>query len=913
MWKEEFQRIFKNKALLGTLIVIACIPIFYGSVFLGSVWDPYNNLDKIKVAVVNLDQPAEINGTTLDVGQSLVDNLKDNDTLDFEPVSQQKADDGIKNGTYYMKITIPKDFSQNATTVLDKEPQQMKLEYENNPGRNFISGTITETAANKVYETIRAQITETYTETMFEALDIVGSSMQTAGEGAQKITSGTDALIEGNQEINQNLNKLAESSLEFNNGASTLSIGLKTYVDGVLQVNSGIQTFQTGILALTDKIPILTTGVTQLNDGADQLATGIQIYTNGVSATHSGANQLNQNSPALASGSDALASNLHTLQTQSGPVTIAIQQLSMGANQLSDKINTDLSNGAQGIAEGAHQANNGAQAVADGLTDTQVGANQLTEKTQELQGGTANVAVGSQQVADSLTQLQSQLTTTSEIENIQTQINQFDTLTSEKQAALLSQISEALANTSVTNNTVETLAQNSQQIADGANQVNTATTELVVGTQNLFNGIASLTDGANNLVQGTSELANGSQDLADGVKQVGQGSTNLSNQLAQLEQSTPTLNAGVSQLADGSNQLASSIQTYTAAVNSLDLGLNELNNHSATLITGSTQLADGTKKLAGSTPTLTMGVSQLNNGITKLADGSNQLADNGDSLITGSDALAQGATAISNGAQQLATGSLTLGDGLTTLKEGSTELGTQLLDGSQKMKSNQPTDMGLEMFATPVKLNKKEYSHVNNYGAGLAPYFLSVALFVGALSFNVIYPMGQTAGTLISVKEWWKSKLLVLIYQAILQAVILVTIMKFVMDIQTNSLLEFYLIAIMSSLASMSLVTFLNVAFGNVGKGLSMIFLVLQLGSSAGTFPLETSNHFYQWLNPLFPITYSVQGLRQAFFGGLGHHAFRDNFIALTSFFLLFTLLLYLTYLIKHKRDHVVLMEDFSL
>ena len=108
MLKQEWKSLFHNKILLLVVIVIALIPAIYAGLFLASMWDPYGNVDKLPVAIVNEDEPAEYGDTTLTVGDQLVDNLKENDSLAFNFVDADVAKEGLKNGTYYMVITIPK-------------------------------------------------------------------------------------------------------------------------------------------------------------------------------------------------------------------------------------------------------------------------------------------------------------------------------------------------------------------------------------------------------------------------------------------------------------------------------------------------------------------------------------------------------------------------------------------------------------------------------------------------------------------------------------------------------------------------------------------------------------------------------------------------------------------------------------
>ena len=130
MIKEEFKSLFRNKLLLLVVVAILLIPSIYACLFLASMWDPYGKVSDLPVAVVNEDESVKYKGKKLDVGKKLTDNLRDNDSMAFNIVDSDVAQTGLENGTYYMVITIPKDFSKNASTLMDSKPKKMVLDYK---------------------------------------------------------------------------------------------------------------------------------------------------------------------------------------------------------------------------------------------------------------------------------------------------------------------------------------------------------------------------------------------------------------------------------------------------------------------------------------------------------------------------------------------------------------------------------------------------------------------------------------------------------------------------------------------------------------------------------------------------------------------------------------------------------------
>ena len=158
--KEEWKNIAGSTWIKVVLAAIIVIPMLYSGIFLGSMWDPYGNADKIPVAVVNEDNKVTYNGSSLHIGEDLVANLKKAKEMDFCFVDAAKASQGLKDGSYYMIITIPENFSSNATTLMDKHPKKMELRYTTNPGTNYIASKMDETAIAKIREIGRASCRE---------------------------------------------------------------------------------------------------------------------------------------------------------------------------------------------------------------------------------------------------------------------------------------------------------------------------------------------------------------------------------------------------------------------------------------------------------------------------------------------------------------------------------------------------------------------------------------------------------------------------------------------------------------------------------------------------------------------------------------------------------------------------------
>jgi len=231
--------------------------------------------------------------------------------------------------------------------------------------------------------------------------------------------------------------------------------------------------------------------------------------------------------------------------------------------------------------------------------------------------------------------------------------------------------------------------------------------------------------------------------------------------------------------------------------------------------------------------------------------------------------LTAGVAKLADGTSQLNSKSAELTAGGDKLNAGSNTLAVALTAGGKKVNGIQTTAKTADMFASPTKLNHKTYSYVPNYGHALAPYVLSLALYVGAIVFNFAYPIRKISTKGQSATAWFFSKVSVGGVVAIMMAVLEASLML-AFGLQVDHIGAFYLIAIIFALASMFLVMLLSMAFDNPGRFVAMVLLMLQLGGSGGTFPMEITNSFYNAIHPYIPMTYSILGFRQAITSGLG-------------------------------------------
>lgn len=753
MIKQEWKNILKNHWIQIVLVALILIPSIYTVVFLGSMWDPYGNSGDLPVAVVNKDKAVEYNDKKLDVGDQLVKKLKDNDSLDFHFVNSKEANKGLKNGDYYMVITIPSNFSKNATTLLDKNPKKMVLNYTTNPGTNYVASKMDDSAIAKIKAEVSASVTKTYAETIFTSIGTMSDGFAEASDGTQQLSDGMTQLEDGNKTISDNLKVLASSSLTFKDGTNTLTKGLKDYTNGVVTVNNGIY----------------------------QLKTGVSDYTAGVSQALVGANQLVEN-------------------------------------------NTALNEGVKALGEGAEKLVAGNQQVVDGV-----------KKLQENLETSKKTMAASQ---DSLTQLSDGKTS---LDNYATLIKTLNASGDAKKQGIASKLltsgmsraeidAYGLTNYFPVDKYKDGVASYMDSVAAYTTGASTAINTLSSSTKSSLNDLDAALNGGT-LTDGT-KVPTG---LVSGTQTVQAGLNEVNAKVNGGKYVTVDNDGNIKQVTvDSKDALVAGVQAYTAGVDSLQKGLTQI---------------------AGNNTTLTSGVDQL-------ATGTSTLVSNNATLMNGANQLSDGAGQISDGASKLAAGSDTLGDGIKSAADGVTTLNDALKSGAEESKIDS-TDKTTDMVATPVETSHKEISKVENNGHAMAPYMMSVGLYVACLAFALMYPIRHGIKKAENAWKYWASKATVMYTVSTLAAIVMVTALRLINGFEPVNLGLTYLLAILVSAAFMSLVMLLSLTTGFIGDFLLLVFMIVNLGGSAGTYPLDTGPAIYKAIHKFVPYTYSVDGFRK--------------------------------------------------
>ena len=358
----------------------------------------------------------------------------------------------------------------------------------------------------------------------------------------------------------------------------------------------------------------------------------------------------------------------------------------------------------------------------------------------------------------------------------------------------------------------EGLAAGASQLAGGGTQLQAGAAQVSSGAGQVSSGVGQVQDGASPVKSGASQVQQGVGDVKSGASQVQQGSSAVQQDASQVQQGSEELDSAVdpSLIPDGP------VKDY---------------------VEGTSELAKGSGKVAD-------GASQVAGGASDLADGSVQLAEGSLSLAAGAELLGNAA------AQALFTAAGSLG---------------ATADQLSAITGINETILG-DYFFSPVKLDRNEVFSVPDYGSNVAPFYLVLSMWVGALITCVLIEPKSSAGTPYSPFEMYTGKLLIYIILSILQACVTL-IGAIILGVYVANYPLFIFSAILVSVVFMILIYSIISAIGTVGKGVAVILLVFQISGTGGIYPIEIMPKLFQALHPYLPMTYGISLVREAQLG----------------------------------------------
>ena len=362
---------------------------------------------------------------------------------------------------------------------------------------------------------------------------------------------------------------------------------------------------------------------------------------------------------------------------------------------------------------------------------------------------------------------------------------------------------------------------------------------LSAGASQMSSGAGQLSAGASKVQSGASQVKSGANDLKKGANGLSAGSSKVKEGSSQISSSADQISVGSSQVQESAKQLDSSVDESSLPdqVKPVVHGSKELANASSDLAGASSNLAQGSSKLANSSV-------DLANGASSVATGGSQLADGSVSLAAGSALLANGASSALFSASSGLAGAANSLSSITGVNE--SEVG--------------------EYIYSPVVLKENELYAVPDYGSEVAPFYLVLSMWVGAIITCVMLRTGQSTGTKYTPSEMYFGKLLIFMVMAVLETTVTL-IGAFILGIKMANPMLFVLSAYFIALIFMLICYSLISALGHIGKGLAVIWLVFQISGTGGIYPIQLMGQFLQAVSPYMPMTHGITLLRETALG----------------------------------------------
>ncbi|MGV4924304.1 YhgE/Pip domain-containing protein [Streptomyces sp. BHT-5-2] len=495
----ELKRFGRGKLPRAALAALLLLPLLYGALYLCSFWDPYSRLDRIPVALVDEDRGADVGGQHLSAGAGIVAGLRDSHTFDWHQVDAEEAGRGVEDGTYFLSLSIPRDFSRRLASSSGDHPETGALKVRTNDANNYIVGQISRTVFSEVRAAASAKASRTFLDKIFVSFSTLHGKTEQAADGADRLKDGIG---------------------QAEDGAGRLADGLGTAKNGSARLAGGLG---------------------DLDAGAGRLSRGGADLAKGAGVAAEGSRQLADGSGQVAQGTQQLADTVNGVVGKVGPFVRA--------------------HGKE-IGEAARLVADGAQAVRDHLDKLPAAASTGARLSRgisdhlaayyRLRCGTGlDLAADCAELKQLTEQADAAAGTAEEVSGYVHDQKNLDRLGRDLDT-LHSLASELAAHGPTLGADMDAAVRKINDLNEGAHEVSAGARQLAAGNAQLAAGADRLGTGARQLHDGTGRAAAGMTDLDAGVGRLKDGARTLDGGMFKLSDGSAQLAGG---LHDGARQI----------------------------------------------------------------------------------------------------------------------------------------------------------------------------------------------------------------------------------------------------------------------------------------------------------------------------------------------------------------------
>lgn len=811
MTRTELSRFGQSTMTRVVIVAIALIPVVYAGLLIWANFDPTHRLDRVPAAVVNEDEPVTVTNP------------------------QDRSEQVVPLGRTVTGTLTSSDEASNFDWILtDADDASHGLEDGSYAAVLTIPRTFSADATSSSGDDPRTATLDFRTNdarlylngTVTQSVSrVIADSLNT-----ELTSTYLDNVFVGFTTLHGTMSEAADGAQDLAGGADALADGTTGLADGSAELVVGLGDLATGATSLDD-------GVRQADAGASSLADGLSWLSGGSSDLATGAASLAAGSGALRGGADELAGGVDTLRSQTADLPGQAAQLDAGAAAISDALNgpdgalagagrlaaglAALDEQVQAIPPVATAIDTAVRDVADQIAADGGWADQMRDVATRLAGAAdeldavADGIVGREQaLAELVSQCLAAGATQEFCDELAVQVGAID----------VDQVTQGLHDAATL-------------LRGFAEQLTTAADDLVAGAQAVVTRADALAEQATALVDGVGQLSAGASALETGLGRIGNGAAELAGGTGALADAAPRLTAGIDALAAGSRTLAT-------GVGALDDGAGDLTDGARALDQGAQSAAAGARTLASGTGQLVDGADRLSSGAGSAAAGGRQLAD---------------------GAQQLESGSAELAEGAGTLSDG-------LADGVDQVPSYTDSERATlaDVVSAPVVASLEREHAVPSYGYGLGPYFMAIALWVGAMAVYMIV-RAIPARAVASTAPTWRIATAGLgtgFAIGVVQVLVLAFVLRYGVGLEPARPWGWLVFGFLVSAVFMAINQALVAMFGTKGRFVALVLIGLQLTSAGAIYPIQTAPELFQVLHNLLPMTHAVNGFRTLMAGG---------------------------------------------
>ncbi|MCO4325546.1 YhgE/Pip domain-containing protein [Staphylococcus agnetis] len=878
LFKMDLKKIVKAPAVFVILAGLALLPSFYAWFNLDANWDPYGNTKNIKVAVVNEDEGDKVRGKSLNVGDTVVEQLKKDDHFDWEFVSREKADHDLRMGKYYAAIYIPKAFTHQITGTLRKKPERANIEYKVNQKLNAIAPKMTNAGTSAIVQKANDKFNETVTKALLKEANHLGIKLENEIPTINKIKEAVETANNAVPKVNEvakkilyldeHQNEIDQKANEFRNLGRYKGDVLDA-VDKLNQVNNAIPALNERaklILALNAYMPnikrVLNVAANDVPQAFPKINRGVDIASQGVDQGLQGLNEAER----FLNDIDRRIG--HTQQVQNAPqnpqaqTPTNIQTAPQSTSTNGSHILTSQMSTASQAPNGTYDAND-VNAMASSLSQALLSmSNQVDQQAQGSQQdikAIENVLYGimasnhPKDFVPTLDHLKSRLELTSK--SNQQLIDTLTELENKEGVDLSSEIKTLEATNNNVNNAIKKINQLSTALSNGSSgkaeaidllkqlsKVNKSLEELSQFIQHDLN--QKLSDVAQAII---SALTNGDVSLATLQSKLNTIHQIIDNGQAILQNAKSRLNVIQSELPLIEQRYIDAMTVAQQYFPQLEKDVAK----AAAFVRNDLPALE--QRLADTTATVNQNVPNLFSRYDQLV---RLLNENQPQAKRDLHQLAEFIRNDLPGVER----DLAKADKLFKEIDRDDTINklVDLLKNDLKKQA--------DVIANPIKINQEDIFPVKDYGSASTPFYTALAVWVGALLMVSLLTTDNKHKELdyLSKREIYLGKLGLFYIIGIIQALIVSIGDIVILHAQVESVPWFISITVLSSLVFVTIVYTLVSLLGNPGKALAIILLVLQIAGGGGTFPIEVTPEFFQKLHPFIPFSYAIDALREA-------------------------------------------------